>query len=464
MSSSRYIVVAVVRCSFGLRAVTGAPVELAEAEVAVGDEGAHAELVGSREGLAVVLLGGLHVWGVGLARRSRRGGGGPRPRCRAPSAGARGRGRAGQPQSRRPGGRPGGAPPRGGRGGAGGWRCRSRRGWRTLPLAGRRPRRGGRTARTRSRARRRDVEEGRRRSYPAHLDGRARAAGWPARSRRGGAARAPTPVGDDEAGRVVDLAGDPVGFLALAIASANSPSSARHQASRPCANTDTRVPVSNRTTADRPETPPRPAEAFVARSILADRLPDDAEALGRPCLEGESPWLVARRGSAGLARSARSGSPAMKVASRAGPGPAPVGARRPAPRRGPRPGGHAACTRYSCLVPACAPCWRRGAGRWPAPFARDPPGDAGGRRASGRSRPRPLDRRSGPSPSGQLDGDSGRPSPTPRPGPRGGPGARRAPRAARDTGPRWPRPPGRGGPAGGPGGGSRRPLRGSGRA
>src|SRR5262245_30424347 len=40
-----------------LLALAGAPVELAEAEVAVGDEGAHAELVGQSEGLAVVGLG-----------------------------------------------------------------------------------------------------------------------------------------------------------------------------------------------------------------------------------------------------------------------------------------------------------------------------------------------------------------------------------------------------------------------
>ena len=61
MSISRYIVAAVVRCSGGLRVVTGAPVERAEAEVAVGDEGAHAELGGERQRLLVVRLGPLEV-------------------------------------------------------------------------------------------------------------------------------------------------------------------------------------------------------------------------------------------------------------------------------------------------------------------------------------------------------------------------------------------------------------------
>src|SRR5262249_47438673 len=42
-----------------LLALARAPVELAEAEVAVGDEGAHAELDGERYRLAVVLLGAL---------------------------------------------------------------------------------------------------------------------------------------------------------------------------------------------------------------------------------------------------------------------------------------------------------------------------------------------------------------------------------------------------------------------
>ena len=56
MSISRYIVVAVVRCSLRLLALARAPVELAEAEVAVGDEGAHAERLGEGERVAVVAL------------------------------------------------------------------------------------------------------------------------------------------------------------------------------------------------------------------------------------------------------------------------------------------------------------------------------------------------------------------------------------------------------------------------
>ena len=56
MPISRYMALAVVRCSCGLRVVPGSAVELAEAEVAVGDERAHAKLVGARQSLAVVAL------------------------------------------------------------------------------------------------------------------------------------------------------------------------------------------------------------------------------------------------------------------------------------------------------------------------------------------------------------------------------------------------------------------------
>ena len=57
MSISRYIAVAVLRCSCSLRLVAGSAVELREAKVAVGDERAHPELVGPGERLAVVCLG-----------------------------------------------------------------------------------------------------------------------------------------------------------------------------------------------------------------------------------------------------------------------------------------------------------------------------------------------------------------------------------------------------------------------
>ena len=50
MPISRYIVAAVVRC-LASRCVASPPVQLAESEVAVGDEGAHAELVGPGERL-----------------------------------------------------------------------------------------------------------------------------------------------------------------------------------------------------------------------------------------------------------------------------------------------------------------------------------------------------------------------------------------------------------------------------
>ena len=60
MSISRYIVVAVVRCSWACWRLP-APVQLAEAEVAVGDEGAHAEVGGQRHRGPVVGFGRRHV-------------------------------------------------------------------------------------------------------------------------------------------------------------------------------------------------------------------------------------------------------------------------------------------------------------------------------------------------------------------------------------------------------------------
>ena len=51
-----------------LLALAGAPVELAEAEVAVGDEGPHAARLGERQRLAVVGLAALGVEPVGIGR------------------------------------------------------------------------------------------------------------------------------------------------------------------------------------------------------------------------------------------------------------------------------------------------------------------------------------------------------------------------------------------------------------
>ena len=68
MSISRYIVVAVVRCSWACSRLAGAPVELAEAEVAVGDEGPHAARLGERQRLAVVGLAALGIEPVGMGR------------------------------------------------------------------------------------------------------------------------------------------------------------------------------------------------------------------------------------------------------------------------------------------------------------------------------------------------------------------------------------------------------------
>ena len=51
-----------------LLALARAPVELAEAEVAVGDEGAHATRLGERQRLAVVGLAALGIEPVGMGR------------------------------------------------------------------------------------------------------------------------------------------------------------------------------------------------------------------------------------------------------------------------------------------------------------------------------------------------------------------------------------------------------------
>jgi hypothetical protein len=70
MSIWRYIVTAVARCSCAscLLPPARALVELAKPEVAVGNEGTHAELVGEDEPL-VILAFGLHSLG-GIAVRS----------------------------------------------------------------------------------------------------------------------------------------------------------------------------------------------------------------------------------------------------------------------------------------------------------------------------------------------------------------------------------------------------------
>jgi DNA-binding NtrC family response regulator len=68
-----HVHLAVHRCGgaevlMGLLLLAGAPVELAEAEVAVGDEGAHAARLGERERLAVVSLAALGIKPVGMGR------------------------------------------------------------------------------------------------------------------------------------------------------------------------------------------------------------------------------------------------------------------------------------------------------------------------------------------------------------------------------------------------------------
>src|SRR5262245_25533643 len=50
----------------GFGRITRAPVQLAEAEVAVGDEGAHAEFLRHSEGSVVMVRGGGHIGGIAL--------------------------------------------------------------------------------------------------------------------------------------------------------------------------------------------------------------------------------------------------------------------------------------------------------------------------------------------------------------------------------------------------------------
>ena len=69
MPISRYIVVAVARCSRACL-LARSPVELAEAEVAVGDERAHAAWLRERQGPAIVSLAALGVEPVGWVAMS----------------------------------------------------------------------------------------------------------------------------------------------------------------------------------------------------------------------------------------------------------------------------------------------------------------------------------------------------------------------------------------------------------
>jgi hypothetical protein len=66
MSISRYIVVAFGKMLLRLLALPCAPVELAEAEMAVGDERAHAAWLGERQRLLVVGLTTLGIELVGI--------------------------------------------------------------------------------------------------------------------------------------------------------------------------------------------------------------------------------------------------------------------------------------------------------------------------------------------------------------------------------------------------------------
>ena len=68
MSISRYIVVAVVRCSRACSRLPVPLIQLAEAVVAMGNERARAARLGQRQRLAVVGLAGLGVEAFGMGR------------------------------------------------------------------------------------------------------------------------------------------------------------------------------------------------------------------------------------------------------------------------------------------------------------------------------------------------------------------------------------------------------------
>ena len=68
MSISRYIVVAVVRCSRACSSCADAAVELAQAEVAVGDKRTHAVRLGERQRLPVVGCAAFGIEPVGMGR------------------------------------------------------------------------------------------------------------------------------------------------------------------------------------------------------------------------------------------------------------------------------------------------------------------------------------------------------------------------------------------------------------
>ena len=147
MSISRYIVVAVVRCSRACSPLARAPVERAEAEVAVGDERAQAQLLGQGQGLAIVRLRGIDLDAVGMGRdvaEQSQDAGPPPP---VPPAAEPPRARPGRSGWRPPAARRGGTPrraPRRGRPTTTTSRS-ARRGHGRRPPSGRPPRRGGRS-------------------------------------------------------------------------------------------------------------------------------------------------------------------------------------------------------------------------------------------------------------------------------------------------------------------------------
>ena len=91
--TSRYIVVEVVRCSSAWSCFSCTPVELAEAEVAVGDEGAHSEILGDRDRVAIVVVSLVNARRIPMRSDFREQPGGPSPDARGPCARSRGRAR-----------------------------------------------------------------------------------------------------------------------------------------------------------------------------------------------------------------------------------------------------------------------------------------------------------------------------------------------------------------------------------
>ena len=201
----------------------------------------------------------------------------------------------------------------------------------------------------------RDVKKEPRRDDPAELDGALeRRDGLPEIAAAEGD-EPEAPIGDDEAGRIIDLASDPNGLLGARprlaeLAQLGEAPDEPRERGMPAPARTSRLP----SIALEPFR--RPAKTLRGLSILPRRLPDPAEA------RFTTVWRVTSSsgdGESALAQFEGAVRVTPPQAQRASSAPAPVGARRPAPRRGPRPRGHGQCS-----SPARSPSRAPPASRW----------------------------------------------------------------------------------------------------